>query len=430
MTVGTGLWPGDAVREGRLRATELAASATGAARRDRLGCFWALDEERTLRDAARIDELVARGGDPGPLAGFAVVVKDCFDVEALPTTGGVAAERRRIAQADAAIVAALRRAGALVLGKAAMHQLAWGMTGQAPRFATCRNPLDPTRMPGGSSSGCAAAVAASVAAIAIGTDAGGSVRAPAAWCGVVGFKPTLGSVALDGCLPMTPSLDTGGIFARSVDDVRRVFAVVARSAGRGARSKRRLRVGVAESFFDGDEVVATACRRALDAWAGAGAVVTPMTLEWPRRLLGPIYAAEFASEWGAAVDGEPELYGEDVRAGVTVGRAVAAVEYVRARRAVESLRPELEGALGKLDVVATPTVPILPPHLAEPDPVAIAGRNTRPFNGLGWPAASIPCGSANGLSIGLQLAGRPGRDLELLAAAAELEAVLASSAAR
>jgi Asp-tRNA(Asn)/Glu-tRNA(Gln) amidotransferase A subunit family amidase len=430
MTVGTDLWLGDAVRQGRLRATELAASASGAARQDRLGCFWALDEERALGDAARMDELVARGGDPGPLAGVPVVVKDCFHVEGLPTTGGVAVERPPAARGDAEIVAVLRRAGALVFGKAAMHQLAWGMTGQAPRFPTCRNPLDATRMPGGSSSGCAAAVAASVAAIAIGTDAGGSVRAPAAWCGVVGFKPTLGSLALGGCLPMAPSLDTGGIFARSVEDVRRVFAVVARNAGVRVRSKRRVRVGVAESFFDGDEVVATTCHRALDAWAGAGAVVTPMTLEWPRRLLGPIFAAEFASEWGAAVDRDPELFGEDVRSGVTAGRAVAAVEYVAARREVESLRAELEAGLGKLDVVAMPTVPILPPRLGEPDPVAIAGRNTRPFNGLGWPAVSIPCGFADGLSIGVQLAGRPGRDLELLSAAAELEDVLASPASR
>jgi aspartyl-tRNA(Asn)/glutamyl-tRNA(Gln) amidotransferase subunit A len=137
--------------------------------------------------------------------------------------------------------------------------------------------------------------------------------------------------------------------------------------------------------------------------------------------------AEFAYEWGATVDREPELFGDDVRSGIAAGRAVAATEYLEAKRTVESVRVQLGTALAHLDVVAMPTVPILPPELEAPDPVAIAGRNTRPFNGLGWPAVSLPCGSADGLSVGLQLAARPGQDLDLLSAAEELESLLASS---
>jgi aspartyl-tRNA(Asn)/glutamyl-tRNA(Gln) amidotransferase subunit A len=398
-------------------------------RDDRLGCFWWIDEEGVAEGAARVDRLVAEGADAGPLAGVPVAVKDCFDVEGLPTTGGVRLEDPPVAARDAEAIDLLRSAGALILGKSAMHQLAWGMSGQAPGFPLCRNPVEPERMPGGSSSGSAASLGGSLVGIALGTDSGGSVRVPAAWCGVVGFKPTLGSLPLGGCLPMAPSLDTCGVLGGSVEDIRVVFAVLTQELPERSLARRPLRIAVVEDAFDVDAEVAAVCRRALAAWAREGAILVPTRLDWPRRLLGPVYAAEFAAEWGAAVDGSPALFSEEVRAGVASGRDVSPAEYSTAQRRIESLRVEFAQSFADVDAIALPTVPILPPSLDAPDPVVVAGRNTRPFNGLGWPALSLPCGFAGELPVGIQLAAPAGHDLELLAAAAELESILSLAAA-
>jgi aspartyl-tRNA(Asn)/glutamyl-tRNA(Gln) amidotransferase subunit A len=326
-------------------------------------------------------------------------------------------------------VARLRRAGAIVAGKAAMHQLAWGMTGQSPGYPPCRNPLDPSRQPGGSSSGSAAAVSAGIVPLALGTDSGGSVRQPAAWCGVVGIKPALGSIPLTGCAPMAPSLDTGGVLARSVRDCKEALAAL---TGRPPPSATRTeaRVGVLESAFDGVAAdVEHACRDALGAWAAAGAELVEIEFAWERRTLGRIYAAEFAASWGAAVDTDPRLFGDDIHAGVSTGRRILAADYLGALALVERLREQSSARASSVNVIASPSVPILPPPLDAPDSVVVAGRNTRVFNGLGWPALTLPCGRAEGLSVGLQLAALPGRDSELLALAESLESLLAGSGA-
>lgn len=417
-----------AVRTQQVSASEICALALARAEADELGCLWALDSERARRDAAQVDTVVGRGGDPGPLAGVPVVVKDCFDVAGLPTTVGVRRTQPAPAATDADAVARLRRSGAIVLGKAAMDQLAWGMSGDAPGFPPCRNPAAPGRMPGGSSSGSAVAVASGLVPIALGTDAGGSVRVPAAWCGVIGAKPSFGAVPLRGCAPMARSFDTAGVLARSVRDCRTVLAVLTETRLGSREPGTRVVVGVSESAFSGAYVaVDRACREVLRVWEGAGAVLEPIELPWGHRLLGPLYAAELAADWGAEVDAARELFTDEVLLGVERGRQVAAVDYLAGRATIERFGHEAIDRASGLDVLASPTAPILAPPVSEADPTAVAGRNARPFNGLGWPALSLPCGDVDGLPVGLQVAAPPGREPLLLRVAERLERLLATS---
>jgi Asp-tRNA(Asn)/Glu-tRNA(Gln) amidotransferase A subunit family amidase len=414
----------------RIRLRELSAGeacevALERAAGDGLGCFWEIGHEKALADAAEVDVRLDGRKPVGRLAGVPFAVKDCFDVRGFRTTLGVprpgATER---AQADAAAVARLRRSGAVVIGKTAMHQLAWGMSGQAPGFPVCRNPLDPTRQPGGSSSGSAVAVSAGIVPLGLGTDAGGSVRQPAAWCGVVGFKPTLGAVSLEGCAPMARSLDTFGVLARSVRDCREVLTPLVEERPTQV-SPARIRVGLLEGGFNGaDPAVEHACREALAVWE-EDATVLRLELPWERRFLSTIYATELAETWGDQVDADPALFGEDVKAGIAAGRAVERIDYLAALRTLERLQLEATHNVADLDVVACPTSPILPPSLSEPDAVRLAGRNTRVFNALGWPSISIPCGKVGEAPVGLMVASPRSTDGRLLAVAERLGALLA-----
>ncbi|MFQ5425596.1 MAG: amidase [Gaiellales bacterium] len=420
-----------AIRAGQRRAVDVVDDALDRAQDDPFGCFWSLDAERARTDAAAVDRAVAAGRDPGLLAGVPVAVKDCFDVSGLPTSAGVCWSRPpRIPWADAQAVANLRRAGAIVIGKTAMHQLGWGMSGQAPGFEACRNPSDPTLMPGGSSSGSAAAVGAGIVPIALGTDAGGSVRQPAAWCGTVGFKPTLGSVSTARCAPMAPSLDTVGFLATSVVDCDLALAAATGAPGPGAALPTRPpRVGVMESaLLAADLEVAGACRDALSRWESSGAELSVIAIPWERRALGALYAYELADCWADRLAGESEVLSDEVIAGIGVGQTVPAEDHDRVLSLIAELRLRATGAVEGLDVVAGPTAPILPLPLGEPDPTLVAGRYTRVFNGLAWPAASIPCGVEEPGRVGLQLASPAGHDSELLGWAAQLETILSDEA--
>jgi aspartyl-tRNA(Asn)/glutamyl-tRNA(Gln) amidotransferase subunit A len=406
------------IRAGELSAREAVEHALRRAERDGLGAFWALDEDRALAGARAVDDILARGGEPGPLAGVPVAVKDGFDLAGHPTWCGVRwSPPPAPAGADAAAVAALSAAGAIPIGKTSMHQLAWGMSGVAPGFPVCRNPVDPGRMPGGSSGGSAVAVAAGIVPLALGSDSGGSVRGPAAWCGVVGFKPSLGTVPLQGCAPMSPSFDTGGVLARSVRDCASAFAALC-GAPDGTAAPGRLRVGVLETLFaDCDAGVERTCREAVAALGAAGADLVGVTLPAERRLLGPLYAAELAHAWGQRLDEQPGGVLDDVRASIAAGRRVLAVEYLAAQRTIGRLRAEAAAAAAGADVLVCPTSPIVAPPLGDPDPTRVAGRNTRVFNLLGWPSVSLPCGTVGQLPVGLMASAPSGCDRLLLAAA-------------
>ena len=416
-----------AIAERRLSAREVVRAALDAAQADALGCFWTLDGDRALTRADMLDRSLARGEPAGALAGVPFGVKDCFDLAGQPSWCGVRWERPPPpAPTSAAAVEALEHSGAVALGKTSMHQLAWGMSGAAPGFPACRNPHDPERMPGGSSGGSAAAVAAQIVPLALGTDTGGSVRQPAAWCGVVGFKPSLGTLSLAGCAPLSRSLDTAGLLTRSLRDCRRAFSILtgAHAAEPGGRRDEpagrhggNLRLGIVGDLFeDCGPGVAERCEEALSGLGESRAVTLPAV----RKLLGPLYAAELADAWGERADAQTDGLLDDLRASVDAGRQVLAVDYLGALRALQVLRRQAAQAVEAVDVVACPTSPLLPPPLTSPDPTRRAGRNTRVFNALGWPSISLPCGEVDGLPVGLMLSAPPGRDLDLLDAAERL----------
>lgn len=402
-------------------AREVVAEALAAAESDRFGCFWALDAEPALAGAAALDLALAHGERVGPLAGVPLAVKDCFALVGHPSWCGV---RWRPdpppAEVSAAAVVALAAGGAIPIGKTSMHQLAWGMSGEAPGFPVCRNPADSERMPGGSSGGSAAAVASGIVPLALGTDTGGSVRQPAAWCGIVGFKPSLGAVPLDGCAPLSQSLDTGGVLARSVRDCRLALTLLdaAFAVATAARAPRPgsgpFRIGIVEELFDGSEPgVAALCRAAI----GNAGPLEKVSLPSPRRILGPLYAAELAEAWGARAGAQPDGILDDLRASIAAGRQVLAVDYLSAQRTLGALRTEATAAAAGIDVVACPTSPMVAPPLGGPDPTRRAGHNTRVFNALGWPSVSLPCGAIDGLPVGLMLSAPQGHDTVVLAAA-------------
>jgi Asp-tRNA(Asn)/Glu-tRNA(Gln) amidotransferase A subunit family amidase len=412
---------------------EIAAAALTAAAAAS-GMFWELAADRAQADAALLHALLRGDGSPGPLSGVPVAVKDAFLVRGLPRHLGLA-PRAAVSDRDAAAVGALRAAGAIVIGTTAMDQLAWTMTGQAPRYPRCENPLLPGHSPGGSSGGAAAAVAAGVVPLALAADSAGSVRVPGAWCGVVAFKPSFGAIDLDGCAPLAPPLDTAGILACGVDDCRIAFAAVsgeggvvpARVAlGAGGGS---LRVGVPAGM-----IAATECEPALlAAWTGTldrldDARIDIRDADAPPQVrgVGAIFAAHLATCWGDRVDAEPpDLVDPEVRAGVDFGHTLTATDYLRASEALAGARRLAPSLFGDVDVLLLPTAPILPPPLEQPAPVSVASAFTRPWSTFGCPAISLPCAVREVSGCGVQVVARPGEDIRLLSWARELEELIA-----
>ena len=214
--------------------------ATIAARDDTLNAFILVRADEARAEARAADRELARGEDRGPLHGIPVSLKDVIDLAGTPTTAATAARAAHRAAADAAVAAHLRAAGAVVIGKCNLHELAFGTTGEASAFGPTRNPHDPQHVAGGSSGGSAVSVSTGMALASIGTDTGGSIRIPASACGVVGLKPAFGEVSVDGVLPLAPSLDHVGPIARSVRDAETLFRVLREPAEKAARVDGRI----------------------------------------------------------------------------------------------------------------------------------------------------------------------------------------------
>ena len=399
-----------------------------AAEVEHLGAVWELDAARARTRAQALEERAGRGEDVGPLAGTVCAWKDCFDVAGLHTTGGApwltAAPR---VTASATIVARLEQAGAITLGKLAMTQLAWGMMGQTPGRPACRNPHDPERVPGGSSSGSAVAVATGLVDHAPGTDAGGSVRHPAAACGVVGFKPTYGSVPLDGCLPYAPTFDTGGSIARTVPEAALQHALLTGTAPAELRGGLHgLHVAFLGGYFTAaleDDVAAMLER--LRARVRASEIDVTWSQD-DNRAMGPVFTAEpgaFVLEHDPQPD--PEHYDAGTIADVEEARTLPAIDYVRALRALAAAQRRCAAATAGFDILLCASAPCAPVPIDGPDKTRRMNALTKPFNALGWPALSLPAGlDRNGLPLGLQVIGLPGNDGAVLRAAAALERTL------
>ena len=399
------------LRSRRVSPTELVdAHLARIARVDpEIGAFITVTADRARADAERPPNT--------PLAGLPIAHKDLFETAGILTTAGSRLFARHVPADDAALVRTLSRAGTVLLGKTNTHELGAGVTTINPFFGTTRNPVDTSRIPGGSSGGSAAAVAARLSVVATGSDTGGSVRIPAALCGCVGFKPTFGRLDTRGLLGACPTFDHAGLVARSVEDVALVYAAI--TTGQTAfapRPARPFRVGVAQSYFSRalSDDVGRAMEEALDRFRRIGAsVVTrdlPVDDQTMSRVFDPIVVSEIEARYGAAWRARPEAFSPEFAA-VFKAPPPPPEDVDRARRALAAFQEEVHASFEGVDVIVTPTVPVTAPPIAGPIDAGLILRNTWPFNAARTPAMSIPCGrDRQGLPVALQVAARRGAD--------------------
>jgi aspartyl-tRNA(Asn)/glutamyl-tRNA(Gln) amidotransferase subunit A len=373
-------------------------------------------------------------------------VKDNIDVAGLPTTAGSPVFADRVATADAPVVTQLREAGAIVLGKTNLHELALGGTTINPFYGTVPNPWQPQHIAGGSSGGSASSVALGVGYASIGTDAAGSVRIPASCCGLVGLKPTHGLVPLRGLIPTgSEHIDHVGPLTRSVADARAMLQVMAAPDPDDPHSSPRpaspaqprddlagLRVGVPEAWFwvDLDPQVEAAARAVLELMTSHGATTSPVPMDIVHLaplLLFPLFTEAYVFHQ-PTLDACPELYSPDLRHQLMAGQYVLAQDYIRALRARRLVIEAVRRALDGVDVLAVPTLPVVPPRISEamqaPDVLSLI-RNTSVINQSGHPAVSLPMGlAAEGVPMGFQLVGQVHDDHGLLAVAETVERLI------
>ena len=362
------------------------------------------------------------------LSGVPFAVKDLIDVEGTPTRAGSAAfSEAEPAAADAPVVARLREAGAVLVGKTALHEIAFGTTGLNAYEGTPRNPRDRSRICGGSSSGSAAAVAGGSAAFALGTDTGGSVRIPAALCGVVGFKPGFGRLSTAGVLPLATSLDHVGVLAADVATASAAFAAMSPPAP-GDPPLRSIGLD-ASALESASEPVAAAFERALKSFRGIEVEeITPPDPELVMAASTTILFFEAAAQHRERLRLDPSRYGADVRERLVLGGAMSPESHAEALEAARAIRSAVIRLLRDFDAIVGPTVAIVAPPLEDAvTDAALARRlveHTRLANLTGLPALSLPV-PTDGLPVGLQLLGLC--DEGVLATAATLERLLATA---
>ncbi len=433
-----------ALRARKISVRELTEEALRqiATANPRLNAFLTVTDEAARTRAIALDEDFARGVDHGPLHGIPIAHKDCIQTRNVRTTCGSKIFADFVPDADAEVVARLNHAGTVMIGKTGMHELAYGITSDNPHFGAVRNPWDTERIPGGSSGGSAAAVAAGLVAVATGTDTGGSIRVPASFCGVVGLKPTFERVSRRGVIPLGLTLDHVGPLGRTVRDVAVAFRAMAEHSSGYLPAVHAdlhgLRIGVPSNFFFDrlDPEVTASVRVAIQTAASLGEHVTEIrvpdadALNTAARL---ILLAEAAAVLGRYIERRAD-FGADVLDLVEQGRLVPATDYVDAQRLRRVLAAEFSKVWTHIDCLITPATPVTAPRIGETeitigsvkeDVRAMATRLVRPFNALGWPALAMPCGfSGSGLPIGLQIVAAPRQEDTLFQAGAALEDAL------
>jgi aspartyl-tRNA(Asn)/glutamyl-tRNA(Gln) amidotransferase subunit A len=389
-----------------------------------LNAFISLREEEALREAEH--------PPAGPLWGVPVAVKDVLDVDGSVTTAGSRILAENVAAEDSEAVARLRRAGAIVVGKTNTHEFAYGPTTTSAHYGRSCNPWSLDRVCGGSSGGSGAAVAGGLVPAALGTDTAGSIRIPAAMCGVTGLRPSTGLVPTRGMVPLSWSVDTIGPMAATAEDCALVHGVLA-ERGLGRRDGV-VRVGVVEHLFEGaiEPGVAEAARTAVDALRDAG--IQSTSVELPHLDRAPVVqqalqfpeATSIHLDWLRTRLGD---YGADVRGRLLAGLFVPATAYVTALRARGVIASGFRAAAAAVDCLVAPTLPAVAPVHGNADSLTEnlfrqgLLRSTAPWSLVGWPVVSVPCGFADGMPVGLSFVAPRFRDDDALRAAALFQQV-------
>jgi aspartyl-tRNA(Asn)/glutamyl-tRNA(Gln) amidotransferase subunit A len=400
-----------------------------------LNAFITVTSDSALAQAHEAEEEILHGNWRGPLHGIPLALKDLIDTAGIRTTAASAVFKDRIPEEDAEVVRPLKDAGVIFLGKQNLHEFAYGGSSMISYYGEVHNPWDPARIAGGSSGGSAASVAAGLCYGAIATDTAGSVREPAALCGVVGLKPTYGRIGARGIIPLSPSLDHVGPIARTVSDGAVMLRAIAGHNENGVNApvgdyfaaiRERLtplRIGVPRKFFyeDLDPEVATAVEEALGVLRALGNDLFEIEIDVPTDRT--LQAAESYAYHREFVLRSPHLYQAETLRRIRTGEAISAAQVEQAGRELKQTRSEIRKVFENVDVLVTPTTPIPAPAIADlkrnPDALRpcelVLLRNTRPANVWGLPAISIPCGfTSAGLPIGLQIIGPHWREERVL----------------
>jgi aspartyl-tRNA(Asn)/glutamyl-tRNA(Gln) amidotransferase subunit A len=426
---------GEALRARKVSCEELVQEAIRAeeAHRD-LNCFITLTADQALKEARQLDKELASGKDRGPLHGIPIAHKDLFYTTGVRTTNGTKVFADFVPDHDAVVVEKLRSAGTVSLGKLNQRENAYGITSTNPHYGPVRNPHDRDRIPGGSSGGSGAAVAAGILFGATGSDTGGSIRIPASFCGCVGFKATYGRVSSQGCFPLGATLDHMGPFARSVEDAGLLLNAMANEPVSWS-ANAKVRIGLPQNyFFDGAQPeVRAAVEAAIHNGEGLGAQIIPVRVPEPEELTKTARALLL---FEAATVMLPQLhqrekFGTDVLTLLETGAAMPPSDYVAAMAEANRLRMAWAKLFESIDVLALPSTPTVAPLIGqqkitvdgeEHDTRLLTTRTCRGINLLGYPTISIPCGTTErGLPIGLQIVGGANKDDVVLGVAAALE---------
>ena len=428
------------LRSKKLSPLELTEACLGRieALNPELNAFITVTADMALAQARVAEAEIQRGNWRGPLHGIPLAFKDLIDVAGVPTTAASRVFENRVPTEDSEVVRRLKAAGAVIIGKNNLHECAYGGSGVISHYGPAKNPHYPGRTTGGSSSGSAAAVAAGLCYGAIVSDTAGSIRLPAAFCGIVGFKPTYGLVSARGVMPLSWSLDHIGPMARSVTDAALILAAIAGYDPADPTSREiavedyaaavrapspKLRVGVPRKFFyeDLDSEVARVVEAALRAVAGLAAEMREVSV--PVDNDRTVAKAESYACHAPNLPQNADKYDPETLRRINTGADVSVREYIAKLHELELLRRSAAEIFKDVDVIVTPTTPVPPPLAAElqadmsrlRERELVMLRNTRPFNVLGLQAISVPCGETSaGLPVALQIAGPAGAEARLL----------------
>ena len=418
------------VRSRRLSAVELTRECLDRMGRlnPALNAFITVTQEVALEQAEQADAEITAGRWRGPLHGIPIALKDLIDVAGVRTTAASRQYSNHVAKKDAAIVAQLKRAGAVIVGKNNLQEFAFGGSGIVSAFEPVKNPWDISRITGGSSSGSAAAVAAGMCIAAIGTDTAGSVRCPAALCGVAGHRPSRGMLSTEGVVPLAQSFDTPGPLARTVRDAVTILdcltapGVTNFSAGLN-EPVANLKIGIARNLAaDAEPEVARCFRAAVEVISELVGEVTELELHW--KTPPEIRSFEIYRYHETMLQRTPELYDPRTLERLRDTAGVSEADYQRALRELAEFNQRVH-VFDSIDAVLSPTVLVAAPPLADLEALDSSAlreyelryllRNTFPFSSLGWPSVSVPCGfTRESLPVGMQFSAAPGADLVAL----------------